>query len=1112
MKTILDYFIKLPLLFLLSFYSSVILAQQGFADQVETVVQTGHNHWIRGLILSRDNKYLVSWSNDKTTIIWDMATTRQIRKFAGHKDIVQKADISSDNKYLITFDFDMKLIVWEAATGKINREIDARVFSLSLDGSKLYYMNLDFNTVCLPFNNLDTPIPTNLKLQPGYFFNEKEYISFDTHSADLIDSETGIKVKRINQGGYRFYISPDKKYYITGKEEKYKVYNYETGLELFALSGFPKELESLAIHPLKPWVCGRDYTHVYVWDYTTGSLIKKLEIKLNNLAFTNDGRYLVGSDLDVYFVNAHTWEVAKEFKKYSFSPDCMAFNPSGTLFATGYRNGQVKVWDMNRIKIVHHIVAGPEDKGDIFDMVFSPDGNTLITGGKEQVLKFWDVKTGKEKTSISFSSSIDKICISPNGKTIACARGSCVDGTYLIFMPSWEKKTPEQLQKEKNERLDQYGISVIDISAEPRLVYTLKGHESNVRDLKFAPDGKCIASGGDKEIILWDPQTGQAIKQIPNPDKSGWISSIDFDNTGQQFMTGSLNGEIKIWNKNTGEIIRKWQAHTGSTEGSVQSLIFHNQKLISSSPDETIKFWDISTGNLIKTLTKPYGGFDQAALSPDGKWFATAGRGGQVSLWLLKEDKEKLILAGIGNTDFMALTPEGYYTASPEASRGVHFVKGMKIFTFENFDILFNRPDKVLQSIGIADQSLIDAYYRAWKKRIGKMGFTENHLVADLHLPEVNILDEIPMETSQKNLNFNVLLSDSKYKLSRLNLYVNDVPVYGMKGDNFGFINKKEVKKNIRLQLNTGRNYVQVSTHNENGIESLKQGFEIFCTAPALETTLYAVCIGVSDYLNYDKTTGDLNFAAKDAMDLGKLLQNQSSAFTNVKLIPVTDKDAIKSNIHSIKDQLLQSDVNDGVLLFFAGHGLLDNKLDYYLATYDVNFEQPSENGLPYEELENLLDSIPARRKLMFIDACHSGEVDKEETVFLAAAPVNQQPNITTRGFKNVGGNIGLLNSFELMQELFGNIQKGTGAVVITSASGVEVALESSEWNNGAFTYTLLQGLKTTAADKNGDGTVSVSEVRNYIIENVDKITGGRQHPTTRKGNLEFDFKITNLK
>jgi hypothetical protein len=45
---------------------------------------------------------------------------------------------------------------------------------------------------------------------------------------------------------------------------------------------------------------------------------------------------------------------------------------------------------------------------------------------------------------------------------------------------------------------------------------------------------------------------------------------------------------------------------------------------------------------------------------------------------------------------------------------------------------------------------------------------------------------------------------------------------------------------------------------------------------------------------------------------------------------------------------------------------------------HDVNF-LIRKKGDYLTNLEDLLDGIPARKKLMLIDACHSGEVDKEE-------------------------------------------------------------------------------------------------------------------------------------
>ncbi len=196
--------------------------------------------------------------------------------------------------------------------------------------------------------------------------------------------------------------------------------------------------------------------------------------------------------------------------------------------------------------------------------------------------------------------------------------------------------------------------------------------------------------------------------------------------------------------------------------------------------------------------------------------------------------------------------------------------------------------------------------------------------------------------------------------------------------------------------------------------------------------------------------------------------------------------------------------------VFAASHGVLDEELDYYLAMHDMDFANPQKGGLRYDELENLLDAIPARNKLMLIDACYSGEVDKEESQLIASNDT-QTGGVKSRGFlkkvtKKEG--IGLANSFELMKELFADLRRNNGAVVISSASGKEFAFESSEWANGVFTYSVLAGLKSGNADLNKDKTVSVSELRDYVSKRVQELTNGKQNPTSRSENLENDFRV----
>ena len=153
------------------------------------------------------------------------------------------------------------------------------------------------------------------------------------------------------------------------------------------------------------------------------------------------------------------------------------------------------------------------------------------------------------------------------------------------------------------------------------------------------------------------------------------------------------------------------------------------------------------------------------------------------------------------------------------------------------------------------------------------------------------------------------------------------------------------------------------------------------------------------------------------------------------------------------------------------------------------------------------------------MDACHSGEVDKEDTqqepdnnVLLADG---KKSGLTTYSYKGAvmkhssdPNKVGLQNSFDLMQELFANLNRGSGAVVISAAAGVGYALEGEQWNNGVFTYALLDGLYNQRADANGDKQVSLSELRTYVISEVDRLTNGRQRPTCRQENLEFEWRV----
>jgi uncharacterized caspase-like protein len=305
---------------------------------------------------------------------------------------------------------------------------------------------------------------------------------------------------------------------------------------------------------------------------------------------------------------------------------------------------------------------------------------------------------------------------------------------------------------------------------------------------------------------------------------------------------------------------------------------------------------------------------------------------------------------------------------------------------------------------------------------------------------------------------------------------------------------------------------------NRTGIESRKAAFNIqYEKTVTQKPDLYLITIGVGDYHNENL---NLKYPVKDGRDITALYSDRNAAvkenFSRIIIDSLYNDKATRENILALKNKLMNTHVDDVVIVSVSGHGLLDKNLDFYYATSDIDFENPSAKGLKYEELENLLDSIPSRKKLLLMDACHSGELDKEDENEIESGTKPKTASADTLHIYATKGvvinrstsGLGLNKTFELMQMIFTDLSKGTGTVVISAAAGTGVAIEGEQWKNGVFTYALINGLKNKLADVNEDGEVRIWEIKTYVSNEVEKLTGGVQKPTMRAENLDSNWRV----
>jgi WD40 repeat protein/uncharacterized caspase-like protein len=268
-------------------------------------------------------------------------------------------------------------------------------------------------------------------------------------------------------------------------------------------------------------------------------------------------------------------------------------------------------------------------------------------------------------------------------------------------------------------------------------------------------------------------------------------------------------------------------------------------------------------------------------------------------------------------------------------------------------------------------------------------------------------------------------------------------------------------------KLRAGENVVTFQIYNAAGGRA-EVAVKLNCTREARQPRLYGLPVGVNDYgankaaPDRRNTLVNLKSAVADAQAIQQSWQAQKSLYKVTGMLPPQlDEKATRDDILKALDQLAK-DVGpeDCCIIFLAGHGMfVEHKkpkkgqpaTTWLFCCPDFDIKRPEDTGITSEVLYEKLAKIEGR-KLVILDACHSGEA-----VVKAANQVRPL------------------------------VPGGQGPIIMAACNRNQFALEDpKELKHGLFTYTLIQALGddfNTAA--NGNKELDAVDLYKYTREQM---------------------------